>query len=170
LDHKNIRLRKATAADIPLLRYWDQQPHVNKSDPDDDWHWEEELGREVAWREQLIAESNGRPIGFIQIINAAEEESHYWGDISPDIKAIDIWIGEADDLGKGYGTIMMQMAIARCFADHPTNSILIDPLQSNTRAHHFYEKIGFIFLRNQVFVEDHCRVYELTRSRWQQLS
>jgi aminoglycoside 6'-N-acetyltransferase len=169
LTQSNILLRKATAADVPLLRHWDEQPHVNKSDPNDDWHWEEELGREVSWREQLIAEQNGRPIGFIQIIDAAEEASHYWGDVPPGIKAIDIWIGEATDLGKGYGTVMMQMAIARCFEDHSTNSILIDPLQSNTRAQKFYKKIGFVFLRNQVFDEDHCCVYELTRSRWQDL-
>jgi aminoglycoside 6'-N-acetyltransferase len=170
LTQNNIFLRKATAADIPLLRHWDEQPHVQKSDPDDDWFWEEELGREVPWREQLIAELNGRPIGFIQIIDAAEEESHYWGEVPAGIKAIDIWIGEASDLGRGYGTDMMRQAIDRCFADKSTHTILIDPLQSNTRAHKFYEKIGFVFLRNQVFDDDHCRVYELTRNRWEDQS
>ena len=170
LTQNNIILRKATAADVPLLRYWDEQPHVQKSDPDDDWHWEEELGREVDWREQLIAELNGRPIGFIQIIDAAEEESHYWGDVPPGIKAIDIWIGEADDLGKGYGTIMMQMAIERCFADTNTNTILIDPLETNKRAHKFYERLGFVFLRNQVFHDELCSIYELTRHRWLAIS
>ncbi len=164
----NIILRKATPADVPLLRHWDEQPHVNKSDPDNDWFWEEELGREVEWREQLVAELNGRPIGFIQIIDAAKEESHYWGDVPDHTKAIDIWIGEASDLGKGYGTIMMQQSINLCFADKHTNSILIDPLQSNTRAHRFYEKMGFNFLRFQVFDEDHCNVYELIRKNWHQ--
>lgn len=32
-----IRLRPATPADVPLLRRWDEQPHVVSSDPNDDW-------------------------------------------------------------------------------------------------------------------------------------
>jgi aminoglycoside 6'-N-acetyltransferase len=113
-----INLRPATLADLNLLRDWDEQPHVIASDPNDDWGWEVELARSPDWREQLIAEIDGRPIGFIQIINPAQEDSHYWGDVEENLRAIDIWIGEEIDLGKGYGTQMMQFALARCFA-HP---------------------------------------------------
>jgi RimJ/RimL family protein N-acetyltransferase len=74
----------------------------------------------------------GRPIGFVQIIDPAREESHYWGDCEPNLRAIDIWIGEADCLNKGYGTQMMRLAIERCFADPSVTAILIDPLASNT--------------------------------------
>jgi aminoglycoside 6'-N-acetyltransferase len=35
-------------------------------------------------------------IGFVQIIDPAREESHYWGDAPGGLRAIDIWIGEAD--------------------------------------------------------------------------
>lgn len=58
-------LRPATPVDLNLLQYWDQQPHVIASDPNDDWHWEVELGRNPDWRKQLIAQSKSRPIGFI---------------------------------------------------------------------------------------------------------
>jgi hypothetical protein len=75
-----IRLRDATLADLPLLRHWDEQPHVVASDPHDDWQWEQELVRAPDWREQLVAELDGRPIGFVQIIDPAREESHYWGE------------------------------------------------------------------------------------------
>lgn len=30
-------LRPAAVDDVPLLRYWDTQPHVIASDPNDDW-------------------------------------------------------------------------------------------------------------------------------------
>ena len=112
-----ITLRPATPDDAPLLRHWDEQPHVLASDPNDDWEWETELGRAVEWRAQLIAELEGRPIGFVQILDAAREESHYWGEVSAGTMAIDIWIGEAAELGKGYGSRMMRDALARCFAD-----------------------------------------------------
>jgi hypothetical protein len=72
-----IALRPATLADVNLLRRWDEQPQVVAADPNDDWGWEVELARTPRWREQLIAELDGRPIGFIQIIDPAEEDSHY---------------------------------------------------------------------------------------------
>jgi aminoglycoside 6'-N-acetyltransferase len=120
-----MNLRPATPADLNLLQLWDEQPHVIAADPNDDWHWEVELDRTPDWREQLIAEIEGRPIGFIQIIDPAREDSHYWGEIAATLRAIDIWIGEETDLGKGYGTKMMQLALARCFADPAVTAVLI---------------------------------------------
>ncbi len=158
-----IDLRPATPADLDLLRHWDEQTHVIAADPNDDWGWEIELSRNPDWREQLIAEIEGRAIGFIQIIDPAREDSHYWGDVAADLRAIDIWIGEAADLGKGYGTKMMQLAIARCFAAPAVTAILIDPLASNTRAHRFYERLGFQFVEKHRFGDDDCFVYRLNR-------
>jgi aminoglycoside 6'-N-acetyltransferase len=162
-----ITLRPATSADAPLLRHWDEQPHVIASDPNDDWHWETELAYSPNWREQLVAELDGRPLGFVQIIDPAREESHYWGDVPADLRAIDIWIGEAEDLGKGYGTVMMRLALRRCFADETVMAVLIDPLESNRRAHAFYERMGFRFVERRTFNEDACFVYRLDRRDWE---
>lgn len=104
-----MNLRPATLADVPLLRYLDAQPHVRASDPNDDWAWEVELSKVPDWREQLIAELDGRPIGFVQIIDPACEESHYWDDVPPGFRAIDLRIGEERELRKGYGTKMMRL-------------------------------------------------------------
>jgi aminoglycoside 6'-N-acetyltransferase len=161
-----INLRSATSADLDLLRHWDEQPHVISSDPNDDWGWEVELERTPDWREQLIAEIDGHPIGFIQIIDPAREDSHYWGDVTADLRAIDIWIGEETDLGQGYGTKMMQLAIARCFADPAVKAILVDPLANNTRSHRFYERLGFQFIESRRFGDDDCFVYRLNRADW----
>lgn len=162
-----VTLRPATLADLELLRHWDEQPHIIASDPNDDWGWEVELGRTPDWREQLIAEVEGRPIGFIEIIDPAREEDHYWGEVSANLRAIDIWIGEAAELGKGYGTQMMRLALARCFADPAVTAVLVDPLASNTRARRFYERLGFQFQAFRRFGEDDCCVYRLNRADWQ---
>jgi aminoglycoside 6'-N-acetyltransferase len=164
---EEMNLRHATPADLDLLQHWDEQAHVIASDPNDDWHWEVELERSPDWREQLIAEIEGRPIGFIQIIDPAREDSHYWGDIATNLRAIDIWIGEEADLGKGYGTKMMRLALARCFADPAVTAVLIDPLVSNTRAHRFYERLGFKQIDRRQFGDDECFVYRLNREDWQ---
>ena len=161
-----IRLRRATRADAGLLRRWDEQPHVIASDPNDDWNWEVELGRDADWREQLLAERNGRPIGFVQIIDPAREETRYWGDVGPGYRAIDIWIGEPGDLGQGHGTEMMRLALGRCFSDPGVTAVLIDPLASNTRAHRFYERLGFRFVERRSFGADDCFVYRLDRASW----
>jgi aminoglycoside 6'-N-acetyltransferase len=159
-----INLRSATSADLKLLQHWDEQPHVIASDPNDDWGWEVELDRTPDGREQLIAEIDGRPIGFIQIIDPAREDSHYWGNVPENLRAIDIWIGEESDLGKGYGTQMMQLALTRCFTDANVTAVLIDPLTSNTRAHRFYERLGFQFVEYRRFGDDDCSVYRLNRT------
>lgn len=163
-----IALRRATLDDLDLILRWDEAPHVVESggDPEaNDWDWKNELGRDTPWRELLIAEAEGRPIGFLQIIDPAQEESRYWGDCEPNLRAIDIWIGEADALGKGYGTEMMRQAIARCFADPNVTAILIDPLAANTDAHRFYERLGFRFVERRTFLGvDDCFVFRLDRT------
>ncbi|GAA4465560.1 GNAT family N-acetyltransferase [Nibrella saemangeumensis] len=164
MAHQRITLRPATIQDLPLLRHWDEQPHTVASDPNDDWAWGVELNRQPPWREQLIAELDGRPIGFIQIIDPALEDSHYWGDVPANLRAIDIWIGEAQDLGKGYGTRMMQLAIDRCFRDKNVSAILLDPLVTNVNARRFYERLGFRFVEERQFNDDLCAVYQLNRA------
>lgn len=161
-----MQLRPATPADIDLLRKWDEAPHVVASDPNDDWSWETQLARTPPWREQLIAELNGRPIGYLQIIDPAEEDGHYWGDISPNLRAIDIWIGEAADLGRGYGTRMMRLALERCFSNPTVTGVIIDPLANNVRAHRFYERLGFRFVERRRFGLDDCYVYRLDRENY----
>ena len=159
-----LEARAATAEDIPLLRLWDEQPHVIASDPDSDWDWENELLRDPEWREQLIFEDDGRPIGFVQIIDPALEDSHYWGqDVEPNLRAIDIWVGLEKDTNRGYGSEMMRIAMARCFADPKVTAILIDPLASNTRAHRFYERLGFVLVGPRTFETDECLVYRKER-------
>lgn len=61
----------------------------------------------------------------------------------------------------------MQLALARCFADPAVTGVLIDPLASSTRAHRFYERLGFEFVAPQRFEDDNCFVYRLSRSDWE---
>jgi aminoglycoside 6'-N-acetyltransferase len=161
-----LTLRHATVEDAPLLRRWDEEPHVVASDPTGHWQWETELAEEWPWRDQLVAEVDGVPIGCLQIIDPAEEVSRYWGDVPANLRAIDIWIGEAAYLGRGYGTRMMRWAIDFCFADPAVEAILIDPLASNTRAIRFYQRVGFKPVAERRFGDDLCLVHRLDRADW----
>lgn len=158
-----IKLRPATIQDLKLLKYWDTKQHVIDSDPDDEWNWEIELKKEHEWRGQLIAELNDVAIGFIQIIDPYKEETNYWKITEKNKRAIDIWIGEEKNLNKGYGTQMMLLAIKKCFNSLEVDGILIDPLKSNTKAHKFYEKLGFVFTEERKFDNSICYIYELKK-------
>ncbi|VAX07912.1 Acetyltransferase, GNAT family [hydrothermal vent metagenome] len=139
-----MKLRLATKDDIPLIEYWDRQPHVINSGGDDDhFDWEFEISRQTFWQEILIAEIKGVALGVIQIIDPENEETHYWGNVESNLRAIDIWIGEAKNLGKGFGTQMMHLALEKCFTDEKIKAVIIDPLTTNIRAIKFYQKIGF---------------------------
>ncbi len=159
-----LTLRAARPPDATLLRRWDEEPAVLASDPDDYWQWEVELARAPDWRAQLMAEFDGRPIGFVQIIDPARKESRYWGAVPPNLRAIDIWIGEADCRGRGFGTRLMHMALARCFADPDVDAVLIDPLWDNRDARRFYERLGFRLLERRRFGLSDGAVYRLARS------
>lgn len=170
-----ITLRHATLADAHILSLWDQEPHViqgTTDDPDADVAfagavWAEEIAADNDVSRHWIAELDGRPIGAMQIIDPHREPTHYWGEIEPNLRAIDIWIGDVADLGKGLGTQMMRQALALCFADPAVTAVIIDPLASNTRAHRFYQRLGFRPEGRRVFNdEDDCLVHRLTRADW----
>jgi aminoglycoside 6'-N-acetyltransferase len=113
-----------------------------------------------------IAELEGRPIGAMLIIDPHLEPTHYWGEIEPNLRAVDIWIGAAADRESGYGEQMMQLAFQRCFEEPKVTAILIDPLNSNTRAHRFYQRLGFEPVGRRTFGDDDCLVHRLTRAEW----
>jgi len=162
-----VNLRPVTPSDIPLLQHWDSQPHVIAASGDDmPWDWARELETDPDWRDLVIVEVEGKPIGVMQIIDPAEEESHYWGDVPPGLRAIDIWIGEEAYIGRGFGTQMMELALAKCFDDDRAEAVLIDPLVGNSRALRFYERLGFRRIERRRFGTDDCYVYRLDRDGW----
>ena len=170
-----VRLRPATLADADLLAGWDREPHViacSTDDPDADIafggiDWREELADQSDISFYRIAEAGGRPIGVMQIIDPHREPTHYWGDIEPGLRAMDIWIGPPDALNKGYGTEMMGLAIDQAFADPSVTAVVIDPLNSNAAAHRFYQRLGFRPVGRRVFDEDDCLVHRLERADWE---
>ena len=170
-----VRLRPATQADAPILEAWDREPHViacSSDDPETEIafggiDWPEELAERSEISFYDIAEVDGVPIGVMQVCDPHLEPTHYWGEIEPGLRAIDIWIGPPDALNRGYGTEMMTLAIDRAFADPSVHGIVIDPLNSNVEAIRFYQRLGFVPEGRRMFDEDDCLVHRLTRADWE---
>ena len=169
-----LRLRRATLDDVPVLEGWDIDPDVIAATTDDGaterafggLDWREELAQDSDASYHLIAEVDGRPVGAMQICDPHVEPTHYWGEIEPNLRAIDIWIGADADRNQGYGRQMMRLAHDRCFADPGVTAIVIDPLASNTRAIAFYHRLGYVTVERRAFGDDDCLVLKLTRNTW----
>lgn len=168
-------LRAATPADAAILECWDREPHVIAATSDDpeasqafeDVDWSRELGEGDPASHFYIAEIGGHPIGCLQLIDPARERTGYWGaNTPPGLRAMDIWLGEKEYLGRGYGTRIMSLAIDAAFADLSVEAILMDPLASNRAAHRFYRRLGFQFVDRRFFGEDDCFVFRLDREDW----
>jgi aminoglycoside 6'-N-acetyltransferase len=169
-----LTLRRATTADARWLDLWDTDLDVIACSTDDpsatvafaSTEWAEELAAQDEHSYYFIAELDGRPIGAMQICDPHLERSHYWGEIAPNVRAIDIWIGAPQDRGNGFGGEMMRRALEHCFADPRVTGIVIDPLASNERAQKFYRRMGFKPVGRRNFGGDDCLVHELTRQDW----
>jgi len=153
--------------DLPVLLRWDNEEHIRNVIGDyefNEWNWEYEIPRSPSWRQQWVAQIRNernalRPIGFVQIINAREEETHYWGeDMEENVAAVDIWIGEPDCLGRGYGKEMMEQVFDFCFYIWKSKAVVVDPMHDNEAAHRFYQrKCGMKPVGYQFFGPDKVR-------------
>ena len=93
-----VTLRRATPEDAAWLDLWDTDADViacSTDDPDaevafDDVEWRAELASQDELSQYFMAELDGRPIGAMQICDPHLETSHYWGEIAPNLRAIDI--------------------------------------------------------------------------------
>ena len=147
-----------------LLDVMSNAPHVFPSlGTDQPWDWPREV--EASWQEVWIIDLSAttKPIGVVVVLDAAADPSGYWGEVSPGTYAIDIWISEASQLRKGYGTVMMKHSIDRCFHVHNAHTILIDPLAKNEGAIAFYQHLGFEVIGPRTFGADECIVLRLRR-------
>ena len=174
-----VRLRPAVPEDAPMLEAWDREPHVIACSSDqpgldvafDGIDWPEELAAAARDSFYQIAEvdrgDGPQPIGVMQVCDPHTEPTHYWGEIEPGLKAMDIWIGPPEALNQGYGTQMMTLALDAAFSDPDVKAVVIDPLNSNTAAHRFYRRLGFRDIGRRLFNdEDDCLVMRLERADW----
>jgi aminoglycoside 6'-N-acetyltransferase len=126
-----------------LLKAWLAQPHWRKwwGDP------EEELAMIYAVEDgehlPFIACVNDEPIAYIQCWWPAQHPDVLWvRDMVMTERGIDISIGDAAHLGKGFGTLIVKHFVAKLFAEGATR-LVIDPDKSNERAIAAYMKAGF---------------------------
>lgn len=138
-----VTFKPVTDEHRSLLQSWLRQPHWRE------W-WgepEEELrliyAVEQGEHQAFIACVNDEPIAYIQCWWPAQHPDVPWvRDMTMTERGIDISIGDAANLGKGLGTLIVKHFAAKLFAEGATR-LVIDPDKRNERAIAAYMKAGF---------------------------
>lgn len=143
---------KLTLDDLSLLFKWLNEPHVHEFYDKDKSNTIEDVEKRYAPKikgekptDCYFALYDNKPVGYIQKykVNDYPELGDYL-DYDDTVISIDLFIGDIDFMGKGFGSLMLSEFIKSVvFADSSVTSCMIGPEPSNKRAIRAYEKVGF---------------------------
>lgn len=138
--------RRATVADLPMVRRWLETPAVRE------W-WVEADGRPSDPIEEddlndphmamWIVSYMGNPFAFIQDYDPHAWAGHHFGQLPPGSRGIDQFIGDPDMIGHGHGPAFIRAHVNALIA-LGAPAIGTDPSPDNARAIRAYEKAGFV--------------------------
>ena len=135
--------RPMSADDLPLVQRWLETPHVAE--------WWREAGEQMELvsedlnepaMDQYVVAADSRPFAYLQCYVQTRWPENGLGEHPEGTRGIDLFIGEADMVGRGHGS-----ALIRAFVDGllgaGTPRVLTDPDLENARAIRAYQKAGF---------------------------
>jgi broad specificity phosphatase PhoE/RimJ/RimL family protein N-acetyltransferase len=142
-----FEFRALTAADLPLLCEWLNRPHVaeNWDGPVTLPQVREKFEPELASKEvtRYIAWHQGNPVGFIQCYRVMGDREFWPHETDPNAFGLDMFLADAQQLGKGMGTSLLENFLRKVFGNPAVTRVQIDPSPDNKRAIRCYEKAGF---------------------------
>ncbi len=136
--------------DTPLLERWLHTEHVKPwyENPEE---WLEEIRErhdEFCFITHLIAEADGKPIGFCQYYDCYHSKEYEdWGMEIPlpgKVYSVDYLIGEREYLRRGYAKAMLAQMMQRLCA-LGANAVIVLPDAKNTASNKTLEASGFVW-------------------------
>lgn len=135
--------RPMAAADLSMVRRWLETPEVVRwwGNPAEQYDL---VSGDLAHpdMDQFIVALNGRPFAYLQCY-ALSTWNDGFGAQPLSTRGIDQFIGEADMIGRGYGSRFIRQFVDDCLRQGIPR-IVTDPDPVNTRAVRSYEKAGFV--------------------------
>jgi aminoglycoside 6'-N-acetyltransferase len=149
----NLTWRPLTAADLPMLAGWLAEPGVarwwnHESSPA---AVERDFGPSVRGEEpgeDLVVLVDDRPVGLLQRARISDYPEDLEGfaalvPVPPGAVEIDYLIADPGLRGRGLGTRLITMAVARTWTDHPAASaVLVAVVAGNVASWRALEKAG----------------------------
>lgn len=146
-----IKFKQLSFEDIPLIYEWFNLPHVRAYYSLRSWSKDEVLQKLEPYLTGekpvlgFIIKINNQPIGYIQqykVIDFPWDNQDLPNEIINNSAGIDLFIGNSDFLGKGFGyKIIKQFLNEQIWPRF--NYCIVDPQINNKPAIRCYEKLGF---------------------------
>ena len=134
--------RPMTTADLPQIRQWLAQPHVQEwwGDPAEQYALVSGDLDEPAM-DQFIVAAGGNDFGYIQCYDLTAWNCGL-GAQPEGTRGIDLFIGEPDMVAGGHGSALIRAFVEERLAQGAAR-IVVDPNPANARAVRAYAKAGF---------------------------
>ncbi len=143
LRTSDLRLMHRWLSDPYLVQIWLNGKHASYTDIEKKYlpriH-----GRDPA--DPYLIACDDRPIGYVQsyLWKDYPETSKYFDPGERNASSLDIFIGEPEYRGKGFGPVILRLFLQSVvFRKYDANTCLVTPLASNGTAIRAYEKAGF---------------------------
>jgi len=172
---EHLRLRAIEREDIPRFVEWLNDPDVIAGllinlpmSTWDETHWFENLANRSAEERPLAVDARLSEGGWVHIGNVGLQNIE-WINRSAEFG---IFIGDKSFWDKGYGTEATLLILKHGFETLNLNRIFLYVFETNPRAIHTYEKIGFVFegrLRQKTFRNGRYNdtfLMSMLRSEW----
>lgn len=168
-----VRRMRADDSDYALLARWLNEPHVREWWDPDQSDATIETVRETygpyadpqSEGVTAIIEERGRAVGFVQFYPWSSEGEYCTKvgiEVEPAAWAFDVFIGEPDAVGTGVATRALELVCHHLTEERGASAVVIVTEITNARAHHVYEKLGFVKVRE--FLDIDTRGGERVRS------
>jgi RimJ/RimL family protein N-acetyltransferase len=151
MSDRQLEFRPMLAGDLRLLHNWLQRPHVKR------WWGEPRTPEQVVEHylpsiegrdptDHYLVLLDGRPVGMVQTYLVSDYPKHaeLMGISDSATAGVDILIGEAELIGEGLGTAILERFVSDVvFARPTTASCIADPDVANVASVRAFEKAGF---------------------------
>lgn len=165
-----IAFRRLAVAELPLLYRWLREEHVRR------WWGEPPADLDAKYRAYIdgskptapyLIRLGGQPVGYIQGYRLRDYPDYQRqigaGD---DAAGIDLFLGEADQLGRGLGPRVIGCFLREIVFTDPAIAVcFIGPAVGNQRAIRAYEKAGFVYERTVAVPDEPEPEYIMTLAR-----
>lgn len=151
MDSLSFTFHLLSRQHFPLFVHWLEQPHIARwwHEPATLEHVETKYGPSVDGTEKTtiyIVELNQKPLGMVQTYLLQDYPEHADSAGMVNAVGVDLFIGEPEYIGKGYGSQMLKEFIDKIIRVKYSNieGVIADPSVGNPASIRMFEKAGFV--------------------------
>ena len=167
LPKGELYFQTVQAEHLPFLLHWQKDKKANASaqrllQRD----WETYSFKQESWNRLLLVMYTRKPIGLIEIIDPQQEESHYWGIMPKDQRAINFYLAETTHRHAEFQAPLLHLALWQCFKEDGVNTVWSEPPTDDYAALQLFEHLGFKPVDERKVEGKIHQIFQIQRADW----